>query len=153
MENSEITLEKVAFKYGLLTCAGLIAYFLLMKLVGLVHIIELRSLNLFIMLAGLWFSMNYYKKHSYTHMNYFEGIGLGSLTAAVAVIPFSIFLLFYMLADTAFMEAIKANEDFGQWLNPYLLAFIVTFEGLVSGLMASFVLMQYLKKEHIGAPH
>ncbi len=151
MENSAVSLEKVALRYGLYTCAGLIVYFLMMKVIGLVHIIELRSLNLFIMLAGLWLSMNYYKRYSSSHMNYFEGIGLGALTAAIAVIPFSVFLLFYMLVDVGFMETIRANEDFGQWLNPYLLAFIITFEGMVSGLMASFVLMQYLKKKEAGA--
>ena len=91
MESTNISVERVAVKYGFLTAAGLAIYFLAMKLVGLVHIIELRSLNLFIMVAGLWFALKYYRENSTSHLNYFEGISLGTLTAAIAVIPFSIF--------------------------------------------------------------
>ncbi len=149
MENSNITIEKVAFRYGLYTAAGLTTYFLAMKLMGLAHIVELRMFNIFIMLPGLWFALKYYRENSASHLNYFEGISLGTLTAAIAVIPFSVFLLFVLIFDTTLMETMKANEDFGQYFNPYLLAFITTFEGFISGVMASFVLMQYLKKKHI----
>ncbi len=151
MANSNITIEKVALKYGFYTFAGLVGYFLIMYMVGLAHIIELRNLNLFIMIPGLWFALNYFKENSNSHLNYFEGISVGTLTAVIAAIPFSIFMFFFMIYNVDFMMRIKETVPFSQYVNPYIIAFIITFEGFISGVMMSFVLMQYLKKKHEGS--
>ncbi|MHC2991962.1 membrane protein, partial [Pontibacter sp. HJ8] len=46
-------MEKIGLKYGIFTALSLIAYFLLMKLIGLERIIELRFLNGVIMAIGV----------------------------------------------------------------------------------------------------
>lgn len=152
MENSSITIEKVALKYGLYTFIGLVVYFLIMYFIGLAHVIELRNLNLFIMVPGIWFALNHFKENSNSHLNYFEGISVGTLTAAIASIPFSIFMFFFMIYNVDFMIRIKETVPFAQYVNPYIISFIVTFEGFISGVMTSFVLMQYLKKKYINSP-
>jgi hypothetical protein len=147
MSSNNISVERVAVKYGLIIFISLVAYFLFMKLVGLFEIHELRALNFFIMFAGIWKALTYYKKE--TGLSFFGGIGLGSLTAIIGVLPFAIFIFFYLQADTQFMHNIVATEAFGQYLNPYILAFLIAFEGGISGVLVSFGMMQFLKKSRL----
>jgi hypothetical protein len=144
MASNELSVEKVAIKYGLIIFLSLVAYFLFMKLVGLFEIHELRALNFFILFAGVWKALTHFKKKS--QLEYFEGIGLGSLTAVIGVIPFAVFMFFYLHADSQFMANIMATESFGEYMNPYILAFLIAFEGGISGVLVSFGMMQYLKK-------
>ena len=147
MANNNLSVEKVALKYGLIISLSLVAYFLFMKLVGLFEIHELRGLNFFILFAGVWKALTYYKKRY--DLEYFEGIGLGALTAIIGVVPFALFIFFYLHADTQFMANIVANEAYGEYMNPYILAFLIAFEGGISGVMVSFGMMQYLKKSRL----
>ena len=144
MASNNLSVEKVAVKYGLIIFATLVAYFLFMKLVGLFEIHELRGLNFFILFIGVWKALTHFKKNS--NLEYFEGIGLGSLTALIGVIPFAVFIFFYLHADPQFMANIIANEAYGEYMNPYILAFLIAFEGGISGVLVSFGMMQYLKK-------
>lgn len=139
--------EYIAVKYGLITFGGLVAYFLIMKIVGLVHVVELRSLNFIIMITGVWLAFKEYKKSHPKGLGYFDGLGLGIQTTAISVIPFALFIFFYLQLNPAFMELIKANEMFGYQLNPYLLAFLIAFEGSLSGFFIAFALMQYMKRK------
>ena len=147
MTSRNLSVEKVAIKYGLIIFLSLVLYFFFMKLVGLFEIHELRGLNFFILFAGVWKSLTYYKKKA--GLDYFEGIGLGSLTALIGVIPFAVFIFFYLHADTQFMANIIATEVYGDYLNPYILAFLIAFEGGISGVLVSFGMMQYLKKSRM----
>ncbi len=147
MASKEITVEKVAVKYGLIIFTSLVAYFLIMKWVGLFEIHELRGLNFFILFAGVWKALTYFKKE--VGFSYFEGIGLGALTALIGVVPFALFIFFYLQADAQFMANIVAHEAYGQYLNPYILAFLIAFEGGISGVLVSFGMMQYLKKSRM----
>ena len=147
MAEENNVIEKIAIKYGLIVFVGLTAYFLFMKMVGLFEIHELRGLNFFILFAGVWRALTYYKNKY--DLEYFEGIGLGALTAIIGVVPFAIFIFFYLHADTQFMANIIANEAYGQYMNPYILGFLVAFEGGISGVLVSFGMMQYLKKSRM----
>ncbi len=137
--------EYLAVKYGLLTFLGLVAYFLLMKLIGLVHVVELRSLNFIIMVTGVWLAFRQYKKTHKKGLAYFNGLGLGIKTTVISVVPFALFIFFYLQLNPSFMQVIKENEMFGYQLNPYLLAFLIAFEGSLSGFFIAFTLMQYMK--------
>ena len=147
MATNTPAVEKVAIKFGLIVFISLVLYFLFMKFVGLFEIHELRGLNFIILIIGVWRALNYYRKRK--DLEYFEGIGLGSLTALIGVIPFALFIFFYLQTDTQFMANIVANEAYGEYLNPYILAFLIAFEGGISGVLVSFGMMQYIKKGHI----
>ncbi len=139
-------LEKTAVKYGLIIAAGLIGYFLLMKLVGLHQIAELRMLNLLILIVGVWLAIRSYKRKTDDEMDYLQGFGIGMLTSAVGTILFSIFIFIYLnFLDPAFMETLQQKEAFGQYLNPYMAAVAIFFEGMGSALILSFIIMQYMK--------
>jgi hypothetical protein len=141
--------ERVAFKYGIYTFIGLVAYFLLMKALGLHHNPELRVFNFFIMFAGIWWTLKWDREDTASSLSYVEKIGLGVLAVSVAVIPFAIFIFAYLKIDTEFMLNLKATESFGQYLNPYILSFLIAFEGIASGAIVSFGMMQYFKRSHM----
>lgn len=143
--DSKITVEKTAEKYGLLTAAGLIVLFFLMKLFGLVHIIELRALNFFVLAAGVVFSLRAFNREKPQSFSYLKGLGLGVLTAIIASVGFALFVFIYTnFLDPAFMQSIVDNEPFGQYLNPYIAAVAVAVEGIASGLILTFIAMNYM---------
>jgi hypothetical protein len=144
--SERITIEKTAEKYGLLTAIGLIALFFIMKILGVVHIIELRVLNFFVLAAGVVMALRYFSSIKPDSFTYFKGLGLGVLTGIVASIIFGLFIFVYTnFIDPAFMQAMIENEPFGQYLNPYIAAVAVAVEGIASGLILSFIVMNYME--------
>jgi len=117
--------NRIPESYGLRLAVALILYFMVMKLAGLSHHVELRLLNLVILVTGVYFAL---KKFKHTHddrLNYFRALVTGVSTAAIGSIGFAAFLFVYMQADGDMMKSIIENEPMGRYLNPYIAAFIV----------------------------
>lgn len=145
----EIKIERVAVKYGIATAIGFIAYFLLMRALGLAQIIELRALNFVILSVGIFLAIRY-ERNKDPEFAYLKGLATGISTAGVSLIIFCVFLAIYLdVLDPAFMQQIKEHEMFGEMLNPYIASVAVLFEGILSGFLISFILMQYFKKSHL----
>ena len=142
----DTSFDRIAVKYGLMILVGLIAYFLIMKLLGLIYIVELRVLNMFILTYGIWLALTEYLKQTGDESVYLRTLALGVFTSLTAVMPFALFILFYMQFDATFMQHIVENEMFGRYLNPFIVSFLIFFEGMISGFFIAFTLMQYLKK-------
>ena len=142
----EVSFDRIAIKYGLLAFLGLVAYFIVMKLLGLIYIVELRAFNMFILTYGVWSALRKYLKQTGNESVYLRTLMLGVFTTLVAVAPFALFVLFYMQIDSTFMQYIIENEIFGRYLNPFIVAFLIFFEGTISGFFIAFTLMQYMKK-------
>ncbi len=135
--------KRIDFYYGLLIAAGLITFFLVMKFTGLVHVVELRVLNLFIMAAGIYQVM---KRFSQTDLNqqfnYIKAFFLGVSTSIFASVLFAHFLFIYVsFIDRALMQSIIEQEPMGRYLNPYVASFIVAVEGVLSGILVTFILI------------
>ncbi len=142
-------MEKVSIKHGILTAAGLIVFFLLSKFAGLADLLVLRLLNLPILVGGVLMAINHFKAQNKRKMAYLEGFGIGIFTSLIGVTTFAVFMLFYLtLIDPAFMDVIREKAMFGSYLNPFIASFTIVIEGLGSGLMITFTLMQYLKNPH-----
>jgi hypothetical protein len=142
----DTSFDRIAIRYGIMTLVGLVGYFLIMNLLGLIYIVELRIFNLFILTYGIWLALKEYLKQTGDETVYLRTLALGVFTSLTAVIPFALFILFYMQYDTTFMQHIVENEMFGQYLNPFIVSFLIFFEGMISGFFIAFTLMQYLKK-------
>ena len=130
---------------GILVFVGLVAYFLIMKAVGLEHNLELRALNIVIMGAGVFYSIKSIKKNN-ADFNYFKGIGTGMITAVSSSLAFSVFVFIYLMSNPDFLQEIKSVEPFGNYLNAFLISFIIIMEGSGSGFFLSFGIMQWYKK-------
>lgn len=141
--------SRIPENYGLKIGAGLIAFFLFMNVVGLVHIYELRFLNVIIQVAGIYYALKKFKETHGHHINYFRALVTGVVTGAIASLIFAIFLFAYLMLDQDLMQDIIVKEPMGRYLNPYIAAFMVALEGVFSGLLFTFILINYLPTDEV----
>jgi glucan phosphoethanolaminetransferase (alkaline phosphatase superfamily) len=139
--------NRIPESYGLKIAGGLIAYFLIMKVTGLAHHVELRLLNLVILIGGVYMALKAFKKTHEDHINYFRALVTGVSTAAIGTFVFAVFLFVYMKIDTSMMQSIIENEPMGRYLNPYMAAFIVALEGVFSGFLVTFILINFINTD------
>lgn len=141
--------NRIPESYGLRIAAGLIGFFLIMKLLGLSHHVELRLLNLFILVGGVYMALKKFKESHSDRLNYFRGLVTGVATASVGSLVFALFLFLYMQSDTSLMQSIIENEPMGRYMNPYIASFIVALEGVFSGLLVTFILINYVSTDEV----
>jgi hypothetical protein len=144
--------NRIPENYGLRIAAALILFFLVMKLVGFGHHAELRLLNLLILTVGVFLALKKFKQTHAERLNYFRGLVMGVATAGIASTIFGIFLFIYMKLDTGLMQSIIDNEPMGRYLNAYIAAFIVVLEGFFSGLLVTFVILNWVTTDEVSAP-
>ncbi|MBX2962072.1 MAG: DUF4199 domain-containing protein [Cyclobacteriaceae bacterium] len=134
--------------YGLKIAGGLIAYFVIMKFAGLLNVVELRLLNIVILVGGIYMALKKFQHTHGEHINYFRALITGVATGAIASLVFAAFLFIYVtFIDVPFMQFIIENEPMGRFLNPYIVSFIVALEGVFSGLLVTFVLINYINTD------
>lgn len=141
--------NRIPESYGLRIAAGLIGFFLIMKLIGLSHHVELRLVNLLILVTGIYLALKKFKLTHHDSLNYFRGLITGVATGAVGSLVFALFLFIWMKVDDAMMQSIIENEPMGRFLNPYMASFIVALEGVFSGLLVTFVLINYVHTDEV----
>lgn len=139
--------DRIPEIYGTLIALGLIVYFFAMYALGLVHIIELRLLNLFIMMGGIYYAMKQYRRTHAGHLNYFRGLSIGVATSVIGASTFAVFLLLYLKADQNLMASIIEREPMGRFLNEYIAAAAVTLEGTFSGMTITYLLLNYVQTD------
>ena len=146
METTKNSIQRLGILTGLFTSLILACYFLLMKVFGLAQIVELRYLNFFILFGGILYAYRHFRQPGH-NIEYLPGIGLGILTAAASVIPFAVFMYAYFtFLDPALLETIKNGKVvMGDYITPFAITGTVIMEGLSSGAIISFALMQYYK--------
>jgi hypothetical protein len=144
--------NRIPESYGLRIAVGLIVYFVIMHFTGLAHHVELRLLNLLILVTGVYLALKKFKETHGEHLNYFRALATGVTTAAIGSVIFAVFLFFFMKFDTGLMESIEQNEPMGRYLNPYMASFIVALEGLFSGLLVTFILINYVHTDEVNEP-
>lgn len=144
--------NRIPENYGLRIAGGLIVYFLIMKFIGLGHHVELRLVNLVILTAGIYLALKKFKLSHTDHLNYFRGLIMGVATGGIGSLGFGLFLFIYMQTDNAMMQSIIDNEPMGRYLNAYMAAFIVVLEGFFSGLLVTFVLLNWVTTDEVNMP-
>ena len=140
-------IKNIEIKVGLLTSLTLILYFLFMKLVDLIQIVELRALNIFILLGGVYVAFYYERKQTHSNIEYFRGLLLGILTALYAIIPFSLFVFFYLREIDPYLIRVLQSHTIliGVKITLEIVAESILIEGIVSGVLITFILMQYYR--------
>ncbi len=149
--NSILQTKRIDFYYGLLIAGGLIVYFLIMKFTGLVHVVELRVFNLFIMASGIYAVMRRFRQTDLNQQfNYIRAFFLGVSTAIFASILFAVFFFIYVtFIDRALMTSIIEKEPMGRFLNPYVASFIIAVEGVLSGILVTFMIINVKNADQI----
>ena len=141
--------NRIPENYGIKIAGGLIAYFLIMNFAGLGHHVELRLLNLAIQTAGVYFALKKFKETHGSNLNYFRALITGVSTAAIGSAIFALFMFAYMQLDSGLMQSVIENEPMGRYLNAYMASFIVALEGVFSGLLVTFVVINYVHTDEV----
>lgn len=144
--------NRIPESYGVGTAAALIVYFLLMRAIDLAHHVELRLLNLVILGIGIYYALRKFKDTHEGQLNYFRGIVTGVTTAAIGSMAFALFLFIYMKVDSGMMQAVIEQDRMGRYLNAYIAAFVVALEGVFSGLLMTFVLLNWVNTDDVNDP-
>jgi hypothetical protein len=144
--------NRIPESYGLRIAVGLIVYFVVMHLTGLSHHVELRLLNLLILVAGVYLALKKFRETHGAQLNYFRALATGVSTSAIGSFIFAVFLFAYMKIDASLMISIVENEPMGRYLNPYIASFIVALEGLFSGLLVTFILINFITTDEVNEP-
>jgi hypothetical protein len=140
------SVQKIGIKTGVITSLALIAYFLIMKFLGLERVLEFRYFNFFILLAAISYAINKLKHENEEEDFYLKGMAIGFYTSVVAIFIFSFFISFYLaFIDPSFMKYIQTTVSHGQLFNTPVVFLILFMEGLASGVIITFTMMQFFK--------
>jgi len=141
---------RIPENYGLRVAAGLMVYFIAMRLLHLDHQVELRLLNLFILMGGIYFGLKRFKETHGKDLGYFRALITGVSIGAIGSVVFAFFMFVFMKVDDSLMQSIIANEPMGRYLNAYMASFIIALEGVFSSLLVTFVLINYVATDEAG---
>lgn len=144
--------DRIPQSYGVRIAIGLVVYFLVMYAVGLAHQVELRLLNLFILVAGVYFALKKFKETHDDRLHYFRALVTGVSTAATGAVLFAAFLFVFMTLDASLMSSIRDNEPMGRFMNPYIASSIVALEGFFSGFLVTFIVINFVATDEVNQP-
>lgn len=130
--------------YGSFIAIGLIAYFLISYWAGFVHVIVLRLLNFPILLAGVYFALQQYKRTHGDQIGYFRAFTIGVAASSIGVLTFVLFLFIAFLLDPKLFIQVVKGEPLGEYLNIFMATSAVTLEGIFSGVMATYIITNYI---------
>lgn len=141
-------MKNIAIKNGLLLTSSLIGYFLIMKLLGLHYHTEFRIFNAVLVVYFIHKSIKQYYSTS-NNNDYITALLTGIITNSIAVIIFSLLAPLYLMFDPEFLTILGNDGLWGNQLNINRVIMILLMEGLPSGLIVSFVIMQYYKTKPV----
>ncbi|WP_428742939.1 hypothetical protein [Tenacibaculum sp.] len=137
--------NKIIINNALLIYAGIVGFFLIMKIFGLEDVAELRFLNFIFVLYGINRAIKTNIKKNHESL-YFNNFSIGIATSAIGVGITILSLIFYVdVIDSGFIKILEKSSFWGQNLSLPLVVFALIIEGIASSVICSFVLMQYYK--------
>jgi|GEM_PF-486436 len=145
MKTSSPSIEKTGFKTGFITFLALLAYFMIMKFLGLSHILELRFFNFVILAVGICYGINKFKHDSHESDFYLKGWAIGMVVSFVSLFLFALFMSFYLIYfDKSLMEEIQKTTTLGFTFTSGLnIFFSIIMEGMASASIITLAAMAY----------
>jgi len=134
-------------RFGLITSAVLIAYFLILALVDKHTNPVFSFLNAAITAFGIFETIRYYKLEQSENFSYSGGFIAGLITGAIATILFTMFFLLYITEINAdFVSEVLSLVDYGTPVSVGVMTFVVGIMGIATTVISAFTVMQYYKK-------
>ncbi|MBL0103681.1 MAG: hypothetical protein IPP51_07960 [Bacteroidetes bacterium] len=144
---NKVSLGQIGIKGGALIYVALLLYFLFIENFDLIGSPIAWSFNFIILFAGLYFVYRYYRSQTSLNVEYFQGLLLGSLTSVISSVAYAsfVFIDFTFIAPDELALLEKNWLFMGSPMTAFTASGATLIEGLSSGLMISFILMQYYK--------
>jgi len=142
----KISAEITGLKAGLITFGSLVFYFMIMKYFNFMDSPVAWAFNFVILASAIVFACEYFRSKTTLNVDYIPGLILGSITTAAAVFPFALFIYIYFSQAETLLLSLKDNILFmGEEITPTRAAFSTAIEGLCSGVLVTFIMMQYFR--------
>lgn len=139
----------IGLRIGLITSAALLAYFFLMKILGLHLVLELRFFNAVILAVGVCVGLAKLKREHPNGEYYLQGLGEGFFISVIATVPFALAISLYTLyVDAELLGQVTATFSKSIYINALNIFTGLAMEGIASGTIIGFVAMQYFKRNH-----
>ena len=138
--------ERFGIRYGLFVGVGYIAFFLLMKVLGLHEKPQLAYLNGIILAIGVVLGIKAYKTSVNGNIDYLPGIGVGFMVSLVSSIILGLFFIAYSSIDKEFVASMQARNLYGLDMSVIMTFLVIIMQGTVGGTIIGFIAMQYFKR-------
>lgn len=139
----------ISIKTGIRIFLFLIVYFMVMKYTGLVYSAIAWFFNFIMLFLGMIYAFRSYRNiiGPDSNVDYLPGFILGCTVTIVTVIPYVVFIYVYFAhIDPPLLMLLKNNVVFmSEQITAGRAAATTLLEGLSSGFVMSFVIMQYYK--------
>src|ERR1700740_946034 len=106
---TEFSVFNLCAETGVLVFSGFMAYFLIMRSIGLHEVFTLRYVNALFLIAGISLAVLSYKKNMKGVINYKKGLQMGAFITLMAVVPFTFFIYLYLNIDDGFLSLIEKD--------------------------------------------
>ncbi|WP_266205220.1 DUF4199 domain-containing protein [Pontibacter kalidii] len=150
MASAKVSFQNIAIKYGLIVGIAHIVFFLVMRMLSLTEIVELSYLSGIFLIIGIVVALSRYKRLSGVGVRYFDGLGIGLITAFVSSLILALFLVLYVTVfDASYLEQMQASALFPEGLSVLSMFWITIGHGTWPGFLVGFIAMQWFKNpEH-----
>ncbi len=136
---------KVYSRYGILIAILLIAYFLILKVIGLHEYPVLSAVNGLVFGLGIYLAMKKYASRK-NNFKYEKGFEVGLFSGGIATLVFTVFIAIYMYQiDTEFSAAIMKRWNLEYDLGTLMLLLSILIMGFATTLILTLTFMQLLK--------
>ncbi len=139
--------SKGTYKIAAFSALAMIAFFLIMKLLNLVTIVEFRFLNFIIMFLGVRAILIQSRNENNGKLEFLHGIFTGFITAFFTSVFFAVFVFIYLNIDKSFMEYLKVTQPFGSYLSPGSASLVTIIEGVAAGSIISFAMIHLFNRD------
>ena len=148
MAFTSVSYQKVALKYGIFVGLAHIVYFLLMRVFGLLHIVELSFFSSVFLIIGITMAIANFKRARGGEIDYFQGLAMGVTVGVVSSTILALFMVFYIgLFDATYLSNLQASAIFPRGLSMIALFALTIVYGTWPGFIIAFVAMQWYKRE------
>ncbi|MFD2245076.1 DUF4199 domain-containing protein [Pontibacter ruber] len=147
MAFTNVSYQKVSLKYGIFVGLAHIVFFLIMRIFGLLHIVELSFFSSIFLIIGIVVAIANFKRARNGDINYFQGLAIGVTVGVVSSTLLALFLVFYIsLFDATYLSNLQASSLFPRGLSMIALFALTIVYGTWPGFIIAFVAMQWYKR-------
>ncbi len=140
---SAISLRNTILKNGFICCILYIVFLLLMKVLGLLHVTELRMVNYVIFATVGFYEISHLIKKQHAYLSFLNVLITVFFTGLFSFLLFSIFTYFYSKFDSEMADLLLKNT---QNFISSMPSIVILLEGSAASIIVAFICMQYFRK-------
>jgi hypothetical protein len=133
-------------KAGIIGFVLLVVYFIIMKFTNILQSEMAWAFNFVILLSVMLYTFNSYRSKTQPNVSYIPGFRMGCVIWLIAIFPYVLFVYGYTYLNPGILPLFKGNILFMTTeVTPTTVAASILLEGVATGIILTFTIMQYYK--------